>query len=284
MVVVGNITTGGTGKTPLVVWLVNRLKTQGYRPGIVSRGFQGKATEWPQVVGLGSDPAMVGDEPVLLAHRTQCPIVVAPNRVAAAKKLLADFDCDVVISDDGLQHYAMARDIEIAVVDGIRHFGNRLCLPAGPLREPLRRLDQVDFIVCNGANEPGWFAMQLAPDEVINVADPSQRLSLEACREREWQAVAGIGNPERFFLQLEHLGLNIHGHPYPDHHAFSKPDIEFGAVSVMMTEKDAVKCRGFADQRHWYLPVTAQLSEGFEGALLERLCHSREGGNPVLYC
>lgn len=274
VIVVGNVTVGGTGKTPLVAWLAHTLTAQGYRPGIVSRGFQGRATQWPQNVTKDSDPKLVGDEPVLLAYRTGCPVVVDPNRVSAAQYLLAHHTCDVVISDDGLQHYALTRDIEIAVVDGLRHFGNRLCLPAGPLREPLHRLNQVDFIVCNGAHEPGWFAMQLRPDEVYNVADPSQRLSLEACRERQWHAIAGIGHPERFFLQLEHLGLNIHGHRYPDHHAFLKADIEFGEDDVvMMTEKDAVKCRDFADQRHWCLPVTAELPGAFSEALLERLRH-----------
>jgi len=272
VIIVGNITTGGTGKTPLVVWVANTLQAQGYRPGIVSRGFQGKSKQWPQDVTKESDPEWVGDEPVLLAYRTSCPIVVDPNRVSAAQHLLKHHDCDVLISDDGLQHYALSRDIEIAVVDGLRHFGNRLCLPAGPLREPLPRLNQVDFIVCNGANESGWFAMQLMPDEIYNVADPSQRLSLEACRKREWQAVAGIGNPERFFLQLEHLGLNICGHRYPDHHAFSKADIDFGGKAwVIMTEKDAVKCCQFADDRHWCLPVTASLPNDFQEHFLERL-------------
>ena len=271
VIIVGNVTTGGTGKTPLVAWLANLLKSHGYRPGIVSRGFKGKAKQWPQVVTSGSDPQQVGDEPVLLAQRTDCPVVVSPNRASAAQYLLAHYPCDVVISDDGLQHYALKRDIEIVVVDGLRHFGNRLCLPAGPLREPLHRLQQVDFIVCNGANEPGWFAMQLVPGEAYNVANPSEHLSLEHCREREWHAVAGIGHPERFFLQLEHLGLKIHGHQYPDHHRYVKSDIEFGRDRVMMTEKDAVKCRGFADERHWCLPVTAKLPETFSLALLERL-------------
>lgn len=272
VIVVGNVTTGGTGKTPLVAWLANTLRSQGYRPGIVSRGFKGAASQWPQYVTSDSDPSLVGDEPVLLAARTQCPVVVAPKRVEAAQQLLANYECDVLISDDGLQHYALARDIEIAVVDGLRHFGNRLCLPAGPLREPLYRLNQVDFIVCNGTNEPGWFAMQLAPDEIYNVADPSNRMTFDQCKRFEWQAVAGIGHPERFFTQLEHLGMNICAHAFPDHYAFSQSDIEFGESAwVMMTEKDAVKCRSFADKRHWCLPVTASLSDDFRDQLLAQL-------------
>lgn len=284
VIVVGNITTGGTGKTPLVAWLATYLKNQGYRPGIVSRGFRACAKSWPQVVTADSNPVLVGDEPFLLAQKTQCPVVVDPDRVAAVKKLLADFDCDVVISDDGLQHYALERDIEIAVVDGVRHFGNQHCLPAGPLREPLHRLNQVDFIVCNGASESNWYAMELLPDAVLNVADPSQEMTIEACRAIEWQALAGIGNPARFFLQLESLGLTIHSHVFPDHYAFSKQDILFGQHDfVMMTEKDAVKCRSFADKRHWYLPVTARLESSFENDLLERFNHSNKAKNPVLY-
>lgn len=272
VIVVGNITVGGTGKTPLVAWIANALKEKGYRPGIVTRGFQGQSKQWPQEVTKDSDPKLVGDEPVLLAYRTACPVVADPDRITAAQYLLKQHDCNILISDDGLQHYALSRDIEIAVVDGLRHFGNRLCLPAGPLRERLSRLNQVDFVVCNGANESTWFSMQLSPDEIYNVADPSQRLSLEACREREWQAVAGIGNPERFFLQLEHLGFTIHGYRYPDHYAFTKADIEFGDNSlVIMTEKDAVKCRSFADERHWCLPVTASLSKDFQVSFFERL-------------
>lgn len=272
VIVAGNVTTGGAGKTPLVAWLANALVAKGYRPGIVSRGFQGQSKQWPLLVTANSDPKMVGDEPVLLAHRTQCPVVVDPNRVAAVQYLLEHNDCDVVISDDGLQHYALGRDIEIAVVDGLRHFGNRQCLPAGPLREPLHRLRQVDFIVCNGAQEPGWFAMELKPGDVYSVADHVQQLSLDACRQRQWHAVAGIGHPERFFLQLENMGLTIQGHGFPDHYAFTQRDLEFDDDrSVIMTEKDAVKCRDFADQRYWCLPVTAELPEAFSKALFERL-------------
>ncbi len=284
VIIVGNLTVGGTGKTPLVIWLADSLKKQGYRPGIVSRGFQGQLKEWPKSVSPESDPREVGDEPVLLASRTACPVVVDPDRVSATGYLLTHYDCNVIISDDGLQHYALSRDIEIAVVDGLRYFGNQCCLPAGPLREPISRLNQVDFVVCHGAQQPGWFSMQLMPNEIYNVANPLQRLSLEACQQRRWQAIAAIGHPERFFLQLKHLGFEIDSHCYPDHHVFSKDDIEFGINNwVMMTEKDAVKCRSFADHRHWCLPVTAQLTESFLEALLACLHDLSHAKNHVSY-
>lgn len=272
VIVVGNVTTGGAGKTPLVVWLANTLKNQGYSPGIVSRGFKGKSNQWPLAVTSQSDPRQVGDEPVLLANRTDCPVVVDPNRVSAVRYLLEHYRCDVVISDDGLQHYALERDIEIAVVDGLRQFGNQLCLPAGPLREPVGRLKQVDFVVCNGGERAGWFSMDLKPGDVYNIADSSQQLSLAQCQQTAWHAVAGIGHPARFFLQLERMGLDIEGHDFPDHYAFSQSDLEFhDEKPIIMTEKDAVKCGGFAGRRHWCLPVVAELPEAFKSSLLDRL-------------
>jgi len=272
VIVVGNITVGGTGKTPLVSHLAHLLKSKGYRPGIVSRGFSATAKSWPQRVTDDSDVFAIGDEVYMLRHQTGCPIVVDPDRVRAVKTLMAENDCNIVISDDGMQHYAMHRDIEIAVVDGVRQFGNHYCLPAGPLREPLSRLHTVDFIVTNGASLENNFTMHLNPGEIYNVADPSQRLSLSDCLAREWHAVAGIGHPERFFFQLENLGFKIHGHGFPDHHAFSAADIIFAEDEfVIMTEKDAVKCKAFADHRHWCLPVRAELDAAFDDAVLERL-------------
>lgn len=276
VIVVGNITVGGTGKTPLVLYLANFLKSHGYSPGIVSRGYGGSNKFGPQFVTLESNTDVVGDEAVMLVQKTDCPMVVDPNRVAAVEKLLLESHCDVVISDDGLQHYAMERDIEITVVDGTRLFGNARCLPAGPLREPVSRLRKVDFVVTNGASMENSFTMQLQPGEIYNVANPDLHMSLEACRNREWQAVAGIGNPARFFFQLENLGFQIHTHPYPDHFAFAKKDIDFGKEAwVIMTEKDGVKCRGFADERHWCLPVEAGLDPAFDTALLRRLSRLR---------
>lgn len=272
IIVVGNITVGGTGKTPLVAWLAGFLHSQGYRPGIVSRGYGGESDRWPKSVAMDADAKQVGDEAAMLMRQVACPMMVGPDRVAAVEALLSKEKCDVVISDDGLQHYALGRDIEIAVVDGFRQFGNRYCLPAGPLREPLSRLHGVDFIVSNGASIENAFTMHLEPFEVYNVADPLERLMLEECRQREWHAVAGIGHPERFFLQLERLGFRIHAHHYPDHFRFSKQDIDFGPDAwVIMTEKDAVKCLSFADQRHWCLPVQAELGADFQEVLLKKL-------------
>ncbi len=274
IIVVGNITVGGTGKTPLVSYLAIFLQSQGYRPGIVSRGYRGESDHWPQSVTSESDVAIVGDEALMLVQQTGCPMMVDPDRVAAVEALLSAHHCDVVISDDGLQHYAMNRSIEIAVVDGTRQFGNAYCLPAGPMREPLSRLRHVDFVITNGVSIKNLssYSMHLNPGGVYNVADPSLRLSLEDCRDREWHVVAGIGHPERFFFQLENLGFHIHGHRYPDHHRYSSKDIDFGGDAwVIMTEKDAVKCRSFSDERHWCLPVRAELEAGFGEVLLKRL-------------
>lgn len=289
VIVVGNITVGGTGKTPLTAYLVKFLQSHGYSPGIVSRGYKGRAEHWPQLVTSESDPAMVGDEAVMLQQQTGCPVVTGPDRVVAVKRLLSEYDCNIVISDDGLQHYALGRDIEIAVVDGVRLFGNQSCLPAGPLREPLTRLRQVDFVVAKqGVDVPitennahilsnliqssAYFTMHLKPGLIRNVANSTQQLSLEACQDRQWHAVTGIGDPERFFIQLERLGFRIQRKSYPDHFHFSKKDIDFADKAwVIMTEKDAVKCRSFANEAHWYLPVQAELDPDFGAALLAKL-------------
>ena len=194
---VGNITVGGTGKTPLVAWLVEWLRARGFKPGIVSRGYGGTATVWPQNVTASSDPHVVGDEAVLLAQHTHCPMVVAPQRVAAVTKLLNDHDCDVVISDDGLQHYALGRTVEIAVVDGVRRFGNGFCLPAGPLREPMKRLKSVDFVVANGKAHNNEYAMCLYSGDIYNIKDPEkvtqmlQLIKMESFRKRYPSELSG---------------------------------------------------------------------------------------------
>ncbi len=271
LIVVGNITVGGSGKTPLVTWLVERLRQQGYRPGVVSRGYGGKAASWPQNVTAGSRAELVGDEAMLLARRCLCPMVVGPDRAAAVEQLLRDHDVDVVISDDGLQHYRMGRDIEIAVLDGERRLGNNLCLPAGPLRETLRRLNSVDFIVTNGAAGVGEWSMQLQPEEAHSLAGDETR-PLSAFGEQSVHAVAAIGNPGRFFKTLRAAGLEITEHPFVDHHPFVRGELDFaGDAPVMMTEKDAVKYFQYATARHWYLPVSATLDDEFSRQLLERL-------------
>lgn len=260
VIVVGNITVGGTGKTPLVIWLVEALRAAGHHPGVVSRGYGGDARIWPRIVDADSDPGAVGDEPVLIARRTACPVAVAPQRVMAARTLIADYGCDVVVCDDGLQHYALERDAEIAVIDGERRLGNGRCLPAGPLRETAARLRAVDITVVNGEALSGECRMQLAGTTAQSLRDPHVRRALAEWRGATAHGVAGIGNPGRFFAHLRGQGLNIVEHPFPDHHRFRAEDLRFADdLPVIMTEKDAVKCRGFAESHHWYVPVTARL-------------------------
>src|SRR3990167_6088671 len=268
IIVIGNVTVGGTGKTPLVIWMANWLQSRGCKPGIVARGYRGKATHWPQVVFSDTDPYLVGDEAVLLAQRTHCPVVVGPKRVHAVKKLLADYSCDIVLSDDGLQHHAMGRDIEIVAIDGQRRFGNRLCLPAGPLRESLARLRSVDCIVTNGEAKPNEYAMHFLYGKIYNIQYPEQSIDLHTLKQNTVHAVAGIGNPQRFFQQLREQGLDIVPHEFPDHYFYKKSDFDFGDDKpILMTEKDAVKCRAFADHRYWCLRVEVTIEDCFEKAV-----------------
>ncbi len=272
VIVVGNITVGGTGKTPLIIWLAELLKNAGYKPGIISRGYGGHSEAWPQTVNENSDVSKVGDEALLIAKQTRLPVVISPSRVDAAKKLLDKFDCNVVLSDDGLQHYKLNRDIEIAVIDGERRFGNGYCLPAGPLREPIDRLSNVDFVVVNGEKySEHEFSMQLVGDTAVNMATGEQK-PLQAFQGIACHALAGIGNPERFFKLLEMKGLSCTTHSFPDHYPFFRKDIEFADDKpVLMTEKDAVKCNGFAGQNHWCLPVKAIPEPAFGQQLLDLL-------------
>ena len=272
VVVVGNIAVGGTGKTPLVVWLVHRLRAHGYRPGVICSGYRGHSRGWPRHVGADSDPAEVGDEAVLVAKRCSCPVVAAPDRVSAARTLLGNADCDILISDDGLQHYRLARDIEIAVLDGQRRHGTGWCFPAGPLREPVSRLESVDFVVVKGEACEGEYRMELSGRLLRQAADDSVAIDPAELPAGTVHAVAGIGNPRPFFRRLRDLGLRISPHAFPDHHPFSSHDIEFhDGRPVIMTEKDAVKCRRFATGRHWYLPVDAEVDQALETELVARL-------------
>jgi len=264
VIVVGNVTAGGTGKTPLVAWLAGYLRGRGLHPGIVARGYGGKASSWPQRVRPDSDPAMVGDEAVMLAGLAGCPVAVAPDRVAAARELLEHGGCDVIVSDDGLQHYALQRDIEIAVVDGVRRYGTGFLLPAGPLREPLRRLREVDLVVVNGLAGHGEYPMRLQVSSARQLGGGGEQRPLADFRGRSVHAVAGIGNPERFFLALQQAGLRPEMHAYPDHHRFRPGDIRFADERpVFMTEKDAVKCRDFATGHEWVVPVGVEMPEEF---------------------
>lgn len=275
VLIVGNITLGGTGKTPLVIYLAKLLKEKGYSPGIVSRGYGGKANKNPQVVRTESTPDQVGDEPLLIAKHTECPVFICANRVAAVKKMIIEADCNIIISDDGMQHYALDRQIEISVVDSERKFGNGFLLPAGPLREPISRLKKVDFIVINGMSKDLKLAapvyqMELKPSKIYNLIDPQKTLPLDQVNQPV-HAVAGIGNPQRFFETLRSLGLNIIEHVYPDHHQFQLSDFHFNdQFPVVMTEKDSVKCKKFNKENFWYLPVEAKVEIAFINKLLEK--------------
>ena len=280
VIVVGNITVGGTGKTPLVIWLASFLRAQGMRPGIVSRGYGG-STPGPAAVTSDSQPALTGDEPVLLAQRTRCPVWIGTDRAATADALLtAHPECDVILSDDGLQHYHLARDIEIAVVDGERGFGNGFMLPAGPLREPVSRLAHVDAVVLNGPGNAALtsaatFTMRIAGDEFHNVRHPGQLFRAEHFRGKRLHAIAGIGNPARFFDHLRALELEPETHVFPDHHALTASELVFAeSWPILMTEKDAVKCAPFAAEHHWALRVHATPDAEFGELVLTRLRES----------
>ena len=279
VIVVGNLTAGGTGKTPLIIWLTGYFTTKGYRPGIVSRGYGGSARQWPQQVRPDSDPAVVGDEPVLIAQRTRRPVAISPNRLEAARALLQHTDCDIILCDDGLQHLALSRDIEIVVIDGERQFGNGRCLPAGPLREPRGRLRSVDMVVSNGHEGKGQYLMEYSPLPLTSLAEGQQvTAGLEQLAGKKVHAVAGIGNPNRFFSQLRHAGIDIVRHVFPDHHAFQPQDLVFDdELPVVMTEKDAVKCRKFATRNMWYLPVAAEMSNAFEHRLSSLMKNIEDG-------
>lgn len=271
VIIVGNISVGGTGKTPLVVFLCDLLKQAGYSPGIITRGYGGNSAQGPVLVGIDSDSTVCGDEPVLMAQRSGVPVVAGPNRNADIQYLLAEGEVDVVISDDGLQHYRLQRDIEIAVIDQSRGLGNKHCLPAGPLREPASRLDSCDFIVINEVEPVDVYSMQLMASKVCRLNSLVEQ-PLSNWDEREVHAVTGIGNPSRFFYTLKNAGLAVIEHAFPDHYAFVESDIDFAdELPVVMTEKDAVKCRQFAMDKHWYLPVSASLSDRFSEDLLAKL-------------
>jgi len=268
VIVVGNISIGGTGKTPLVAWLACYLREQGFKPGIIARGYGGRATSWPQQVRADSDPAVVGDEAVMLAGITGCPMSVAPDRVVAAEALIKYNDCDLVISDDGLQHYALQRDIEIIVIDGVRRFGIGFMLPAGPLREPVSRLQEADLVVVNGIGGPGEYPMKLKAGDAHNLQDERVTKKLSDFRDCKVHAVAGIGNPERFFQFLRQVLRLVEAHAFPDHYRYRARDIRFDDdAPVLMTEKDAVKCRRFASGNEWFVPVSAEMSRDFQTGL-----------------
>ena len=281
VVVVGNLTVGGTGKTPLTIWLATELKGHGYTVGILSRGYGRQGRGEPRVVEVQSDWRDVGDEPLILARRTGCATVVASDRAAGAR-LLAAGGVNLILSDDGLQHLRLERACEILVVDGERGFGNGRVLPAGPLREPATQPVRADAVVVNGEAGHASLVHRFAPGEALtmhlvarDVVSLDARLApraLHSFRATRLHAVAGIGNPQRFFRELRAQGLEVIEHAYPDHHPFTAGDLEFAdELPVLMTEKDAVKCAPFASPRLWYVPVAAQFGASDARELLTRV-------------
>lgn len=273
---VGNITVGGTGKTPLTIALAKILLANGFRPGVISRGYKAKSKGFPQVVQPDSDALIVGDEPLLIYRKTLCPVVVSPKRSEAIGLLLRKFDCDIIIADDGLQHHALHRDLEIILVDGDRQFGNRYCLPAGPLRESTNRLLTTDFLLVNGGTNAmqtalerqfsvSCYKLQLSIGHIYNLADPSLIKEAAYFTSKKVYAVAGIGHPERFFNSLRSLGITFVKKVFPNHHAYRERDFSFCSNEdvILMTEKDAVKCQHFVNANYWVLPVTGELSVDF---------------------
>lgn len=273
VIVVGNLTVGGTGKTPAVIWLVNYLRQAGYHPGVISRGYGGQAKNWPQWVTAHSDPRLVGDEPVLVAKRCACPVVVGPHRPDDVRCLLAKSPVDVIVSDDGLQHYALARNIEVVVLDGDRRFGNQYCLPAGPLREPMSRLLTVQFLLNNGGvPQQQEIAMRLNMQQAINLRDPAKRRDMASFAGERVHAVAGIGHPQRFFNQLKSYKINIIEHEFTDHFDFTAAHFaSLENAPVLMTEKDAVKCFNFAKSHMWFVPVNAEIAASVADQIIEQL-------------
>jgi tetraacyldisaccharide 4'-kinase len=279
VIVVGNLTVGGTGKTPLTIWLVQFLQQAGYSPGVISRGYGGRpGRSEPLRVHPESDPTECGDEPVLIAQKTGAPVMVARNRGLAASALLTGSSCNILVADDGLQHYRLGRDVEILLVDGERRFGNGWCLPAGPLREPAARAKTVDFIVCReGQALCGEYAMSLRGGTAVNLLT-GRTVPLTYFVGTPVRAIAGIGYPERFFRELAAWGMTVEPLDFPDHHAYRREDLTFpDDKPVLMTEKDAVKCSGFQQEKLWYVPVQAEVEPGFGRDLLKRLRNTPHG-------
>ena len=281
VIIVGNISVGGTGKTPLLIALSDYLAQNGYKPGVISRGYGSEVTG-EYALSANDDADSCGDEPVLIHRRTGRPVVIGRDRVAAAKKLLAEYDCDVILSDDGMQHYRLNRDIELAVVDTQRKFGNGFCLPAGPLREPVSRLNKATMVVYHGdCTDKYHFTLQFG--DAFNL-DTAERKKLESFVPDTIHAVAGIGHPERFFTQLRAMGLNIIEHAFPDHHKYTGSDLDFpDDAPILMTEKDAVKCMpqypaaksGDENRNIWAVPVNAVISDHLGSDLIAQFRPSR---------
>ncbi len=266
LIVVGNVTVGGTGKTPLILWLIERCRARGLRVGVVSRGYGASPPSYPWKVEPGQCAAVAGDEPLLIVERTGVPLMIDPQRARAVQALLESGPLDLVLSDDGLQHYRIARDLEVVLVDAARGLGNRRCLPAGPLREPVERLGEVDAVLYNGAaaDSAEGFSFRLQPQALVELCSDRSLPLDHFPAGQAVHAVAGIGNPQRFFATLEALHWRAIAHPFADHAAFTPEQLAFSPdLPVVMTEKDAVKCRAFASPGWFYLKVQASPSDAF---------------------
>lgn len=281
LIVVGNLSVGGAGKTPLVGHLSKMLLKQGYRPGVLCRGYKGQARSWPQLATAQSDPQQVGDEPVMLAMQTGCPIMAGPDRAVSATRLIDQHHCNVIISDDGFQHLKLARDVDIVVIDGERGLGNGWCLPAGPLRESPSALGAADMLVIHGETSihssplPAGttsYTMRLKPGTPYPLSNAPAE-TLQQLNDSKLHAIAGIGHPQRFFMLLRKLEFDIIEHAFPDHHAYLETDLQFAdTLPLITTEKDATKLAGIkTDRPIWVLPVVADLEAAFDAVILEKL-------------
>ncbi len=288
VIIVGNISVGGTGKSPLVIHLARGLSQAGFNVGILSRGYGGSSAIYPLEVTLDSSPLQVGDEPLMIKMQTPARVVVDPKRKRGAALLKKRYACNVIICDDGLQHYALQRHIEIAVVDAARQFGNGLLIPFGPLREPVSRLTTVDALVFNGSNSQqskmhdNQFVMTLGNSYFVALSDTNKKVAiadfLQLCEQQHKpiHCVAGIGNPQRFFEQIDKLGLKTINHPFADHHQYQVDDFKKMDGTIIMTEKDAIKCHTFSIDNSWYLKVTAEVSPSIVEHCLTLIEHKSE--------
>ena len=285
VIIVGNINVGGSGKTPVVIWLVEQLKKQGYKPAVISRGYGGSVTR-PTAVIATSNPIQVGDEPVLIASRCQCPLWVGADRVHTGVELLKAYpECDVIVSDDGLQHYRLKRDFEIAVIDN-EGLHNTNLLPAGQLREPLSRLNTVNAVIKNAeptytannlTNLPNSYSMQLMGEQFYNLVNPILKATAPDFKRKSVKAMAGIGKPLRFFEHLRKLGLTFASSSFEDHHVYTQQEVvNIDCDVLVMTEKDAVKCKSFAQAHHWVLPVDAQIEANLMPLILKKISSIKE--------